>query len=194
MLRRFRRRTQTTARELVLNKSNDWTATYRSFDRCEPSLALLIDITSRTQTDRASEAPAGPRPGCTCRHPPRHVLPRGANPRHHSPPPGRNARRSGFVNSSRTPSAEGACRDLPALRSADFTANSTSSFRVAPLPCAARCAAFKTPSISVRTVFMTATRLRNGIQPMALSFPNQSRSYDLTRRAVRFWGYDSVVN
>jgi hypothetical protein len=25
---------------------------------------------------------------------------------------------------------------------------------------------------------------------MAISFPNQSRSYDATRRAVRFWGYD----
>lgn len=25
---------------------------------------------------------------------------------------------------------------------------------------------------------------------MAISFPNDSRSYDVTRRAVRFWGYD----
>ncbi len=25
---------------------------------------------------------------------------------------------------------------------------------------------------------------------LAISFPNQSRSYDATRRAVRFWGYD----
>jgi uncharacterized protein DUF1488 len=25
---------------------------------------------------------------------------------------------------------------------------------------------------------------------MALNFPNRSRSYDGTRRAVRFWGYD----
>lgn len=25
---------------------------------------------------------------------------------------------------------------------------------------------------------------------MSLNFPNQSRSYDATRRAVRFWGYD----
>ena len=25
---------------------------------------------------------------------------------------------------------------------------------------------------------------------MAISFPNGSRSYDATRRAVRFWGYD----
>jgi hypothetical protein len=25
---------------------------------------------------------------------------------------------------------------------------------------------------------------------MALDFPNQSRWYDATRRAVRFWGYD----
>ena len=28
---------------------------------------------------------------------------------------------------------------------------------------------------------------------MALSFPNSSRSYDTTRRAVRFWGYDSAM-
>jgi hypothetical protein len=25
---------------------------------------------------------------------------------------------------------------------------------------------------------------------MAINFPNRSRSYDTTRRAVRFWGYD----
>jgi hypothetical protein len=25
---------------------------------------------------------------------------------------------------------------------------------------------------------------------MTITFPNQSRSYDATRRAVRFWGYD----
>jgi Protein of unknown function (DUF1488) len=25
---------------------------------------------------------------------------------------------------------------------------------------------------------------------MPISFPNQSRSYDATRQAVRFWGYD----
>ena len=25
---------------------------------------------------------------------------------------------------------------------------------------------------------------------MAINFPNQSRSYDATRHAVRFWGYD----
>jgi hypothetical protein len=28
---------------------------------------------------------------------------------------------------------------------------------------------------------------------MPLSFPNQNRSYDETRRAVRFWGHDSVM-
>jgi uncharacterized protein DUF1488 len=28
---------------------------------------------------------------------------------------------------------------------------------------------------------------------MALAFPNHSRSYDATRRAVRFWGYDSAM-
>ena len=28
---------------------------------------------------------------------------------------------------------------------------------------------------------------------MTLSFPNRSRSYDATRQAVRFWGYDSAM-
>ena len=29
--------------------------------------------------------------------------------------------------------------------------------------------------------------------PMTLSFPNKSRAFDATRRAVRFWGYDSAM-
>ncbi len=28
---------------------------------------------------------------------------------------------------------------------------------------------------------------------MTMMFPNHSRSYDATRRAVRFWGYDSAM-
>jgi hypothetical protein len=28
---------------------------------------------------------------------------------------------------------------------------------------------------------------------VTLSFPNNSRSYDTTRRAVRFWGYDRAM-
>ena len=28
---------------------------------------------------------------------------------------------------------------------------------------------------------------------MTLSFPNRSRAYDATRRAVRFWGHDSAM-
>ena len=28
---------------------------------------------------------------------------------------------------------------------------------------------------------------------MTLSFPNPSRSFDATRRAVRFWGHDSAM-
>jgi hypothetical protein len=28
---------------------------------------------------------------------------------------------------------------------------------------------------------------------VALSFPNESRFYDATRRAVRFWGHDSAM-
>ena len=41
---------------------------------------------------------------------------------------------------------------------------------------------------------MRATwRLRSGTRPIMLSFPNQSRFYDATRRAVRFWGHDSAM-
>ena len=41
---------------------------------------------------------------------------------------------------------------------------------------------------------MRATwRLRSGTRPIVLSFPNQSRFYDATRRAVRFWGHDSAM-
>src|SRR5438067_11676590 len=42
---------------------------------------------------------------------------------------------------------------------------------------------------------MRATwRLRNATgTKMALNFPNRSRSYDGTRRAVRFWGYDTAM-
>ena len=36
-------------------------------------------------------------------------------------------------------------------------------------------------------------RLRSGMKTMGLSFPNQSRAYDATRRAVRFWGHDSAM-
>jgi Protein of unknown function (DUF1488) len=28
---------------------------------------------------------------------------------------------------------------------------------------------------------------------MTLQFPNRSRSYDRTRQAVRFWGYDTAI-
>jgi hypothetical protein len=35
--------------------------------------------------------------------------------------------------------------------------------------------------------------LQKGKRTMALSFPNRSRSYDATRRAVRFWGHDSAM-
>jgi hypothetical protein len=39
----------------------------------------------------------------------------------------------------------------------------------------------------------TTWRLRSGTQAMALNFPNGSRFYDATRRAVRFWGHDSAM-
>ena len=41
---------------------------------------------------------------------------------------------------------------------------------------------------------MRATwRLSKRTPDMALAFPNPSRSYDATRRAVRFWGHDSAM-
>src|SRR5947209_327982 len=41
---------------------------------------------------------------------------------------------------------------------------------------------------------MRATwRLPKRIPAMALTFPNPSRSFDATRRAVRFWGHDSAM-
>lgn len=36
-------------------------------------------------------------------------------------------------------------------------------------------------------------RLRWGSRAMALGFPNRCRSYDATRRAVRFWGHDNAL-
>ena len=35
--------------------------------------------------------------------------------------------------------------------------------------------------------------MTRGTRYMAISFPNQCRSYDATRRAVRFWGHDSAM-
>jgi len=35
-------------------------------------------------------------------------------------------------------------------------------------------------------------RLKKTLRPM-LNFPNQSRVFDQTRRAVRFWGHDSAM-
>src|ERR1700747_311332 len=32
-----------------------------------------------------------------------------------------------------------------------------------------------------------------GNKTTAITFPNRSRSYDATRRAVRFWGYDQSI-
>jgi hypothetical protein len=31
------------------------------------------------------------------------------------------------------------------------------------------------------------------VRPTVIDFPNHSRSYDVTRHAVRFWGYDSAI-
>ena len=43
-----------------------------------------------------------------------------------------------------------------------------------------------------KRVNTTAPR-RCGTGTMSLSFPNQSRSYDATLRAVRFWGHDGAM-
>lgn len=34
---------------------------------------------------------------------------------------------------------------------------------------------------------------QTSVQPLSLSFPNRSRSYDVTRRAVRFWGHEGAI-
>jgi hypothetical protein len=38
--------------------------------------------------------------------------------------------------------------------------------------------------------WLSQDRKPKNIKNMAINFPNQSRSYDATRHAVRFWGYD----
>jgi len=43
------------------------------------------------------------------------------------------------------------------------------------------------------TVNAIVWRLRHGSWKMALDFPNRSRSYDATLRAVRFWGHDGAM-
>ena len=40
---------------------------------------------------------------------------------------------------------------------------------------------------------MRATSQPRHGTPMTLSFPNQSRVFDATRRAVRFWGHDGAM-
>jgi hypothetical protein len=42
------------------------------------------------------------------------------------------------------------------------------------------------------TIRALVARDSNG-ENMALNFPNSSRSYDETRHAVRFWGYESAM-
>jgi hypothetical protein len=50
------------------------------------------------------------------------------------------------------------------------------------------------PSGDALTSQVKYARLRNRKgECMTLSFPNSSRSYDATRRAVRFWGYDNAM-
>jgi hypothetical protein len=44
----------------------------------------------------------------------------------------------------------------------------------------------------VSSVALLGALNRDG-EAMALNFPNRSRSYDSTRRAVRFWGHDSAM-
>ena len=46
---------------------------------------------------------------------------------------------------------------------------------------------------SVYIAFPVNVALEMASDTMALIFPNLSRSFDATRRAVRFWGYDSAM-
>jgi len=50
--------------------------------------------------------------------------------------------------------------------------------------------AIKAETISRRAALKPQTR---GVIAMPLIFPNASRSFDTTRDAVRFWGYDSAM-
>jgi hypothetical protein len=45
----------------------------------------------------------------------------------------------------------------------------------------------------VRHVQVRHVQARDQHATMTLHFPNQSRFYDATRRAVRFWGHDSAM-
>src|ERR1700756_5589808 len=50
------------------------------------------------------------------------------------------------------------------------------------------------PACDRRQTGFATMPLRTGrVDSMALRFPNESRSYDPTRRAVRFWGHDSAM-
>ena len=42
-----------------------------------------------------------------------------------------------------------------------------------------------------RREFIAAAAAYTVLEIMSLNFPNQSRSYDATLRAVRFWGHDN---
>jgi hypothetical protein len=48
------------------------------------------------------------------------------------------------------------------------------------------------PAVRIGVALQTV-RKKLIARTMALTFPNHSRSYDTTRRAVRFWGYDSAM-
>lgn len=49
-----------------------------------------------------------------------------------------------------------------------------------------------TPKGWVR-IMRTPSSFRRSAPAIVLTFPNPSRSYDATRRAVRFWGYHSAM-
>ena len=44
-----------------------------------------------------------------------------------------------------------------------------------------------------RREFIAAAAAYTVLEIMSLNFPNQSRSYDATLRAVRFWGHDGAM-
>jgi hypothetical protein len=65
------------------------------------------------------------------------------------------------------------------------------------LGCAVPCSRLRTPRSRAQLRpntdwYRLASRLGRGLT-MALDFPNPSRSYDATLRAVRFWGHDGAM-
>src|SRR6478672_2963710 len=81
-----------------------------------------------------------------------------------------------------------ACTTARTIRWRDATRLPTSAFPASPR--SKRTAAARD---DLRRSMEATRRLQKSRPIMPLSFPNRSRSYDSTRRAVRFWGHDSAM-